>query len=330
MLRYIRSVFTYASLAIYALCCQAESIILSYQMPDFSEKSYHIAVSSLLENFEKTNNCKIKPAKTGKIALKIDTKSAPVMCVKENLIEALANQLVSMGFKRKNILIIGQFRHELSRYTYLNYKSYKLKNSYKGMPILSLEDLECTHKNWHYEHSLIGKNFIFQNTCVSKDKMHEAKESMLPTILMFEVDFWINLPTFSGHKDYSVDGALTNASIRNITNAYRFFDNPENGAQAIAEIASIPELTGTYLFTIASLEQINYANCSKANYNYICNLHELVLSKDMLSCDRYVLKIINKLRSLSQLKTNSENNMAFFYSENLNIGSPKFKVKQLK
>lgn len=317
--------------AVTAVCCQAESTIFEYKLADFSENSYHVGVSALLKTFEHDNSIKIAPKETEKIAIKISTSYAPVMCVKENLLISLTDELVSRGFDRQNILIIGQNARSLEKCRYLNFSPREKKNFYRGMPVLSLDDSECTHENWYYEHSLISKTYIFKQTYeVSKNKVDDFKKSLLPTILMFEVDFWINLPVISADKSHGVSGAMMNASIFNITNEQRFIDNPQNCAQAIAEIATIPELQETYLFTIVSFEQFQYVNSRTANANFIVKSHNLILSKDMVSVDEYAVRKINNLLKAYKYTANDDTNQTFFYAENLGLGDDDFNVKIVK
>ena len=311
--------------------CKAESVIFEYKLTDFSQNSYLDGVSLLLENFERENCIKITPKKTGKIALKISTAYAPVMCVKENLLISLVKELVRRGFERKNILIIGHDGSALKKCTYLGYNPRKKNNFYHGMPVLSLDDNECTHCNWYYEHSLLSKTYIFKPTYDEfKTQFIEAKKSLLPTILMFEVDFWINLPVISGDKGHGVSGAMMNASIFNVTNEQRFVDNPNNCAQAIAEIATIPELQETYLFTIVSFEQLQYINSNTANANYISKSHDMILSKDMVAVDKYALKKINVLLKAHKRTTKNEYNQTFLYAEKLGLGDDNFLLKIVK
>lgn len=148
----------------------------------------------------------------------------------------------------------------------------------------------------------------------------EDRKSFLSTPLLFDVDFWINLPIVTSSRTVEIRGALTNATLSNISNNSRFWDNPHHANIAIAEIAAIPEFQESWAFTILSLERYQFIGGPIFNAYYTDSEPVLWLSKNPVALDFAMVEKINRHRTKYNLPTISTEPKFLQFAEQLGIG----------
>lgn len=127
--------------------------------------------------------------------------------------------------------------------------------------------------------------------------------SILPKPLFDDVDFWINLPVLSDSKAVGVHGAMACASLGNMANSERFYDNPFNAAKAAVEVCAIPELAQKNKLTILSFERYQVLGGPYFDANW-CRSEKIILaSANPVILDFIGLQKINKGRAAGNMET---------------------------
>jgi hypothetical protein len=125
-----------------------------------------------------------------------------------------------------------------------------------------------------------------------------GRKSFLPKPLLFEVDFWINLPVGVDDPALGIDGALANATLWNVSNSSRFLVNQATASAAVAEIAAIPELRERLVLNFVSLERYQFIAGPFFNSIYTRTEPRLWMSSDPVALDRLLYDRINAIRLL--------------------------------
>lgn len=277
-------------------------------LESFSQEAYTATTHALLEAFEEETNRRLVPGLQGRAGLKIYTNSGAGLATPQPLVRAVIEFLQVRGFKAEDILILDAreaflrdagFLPPLSRMPLLG-------PNFSGAEVASLDSGELRSETWFYDSPLprefsspLGQSLLGQTLELDPEK---ARKSYLPTALLTDVDFWINLPVAAHHPAVGLSGALVNATLWNVTNGTRFFTSPANAPVAVAEIASIPELKAGWALNLVSLEHYQYIAGPAFNANYTRSLPQVWMSVDPVVMDARLVQLVNIARTESGFK----------------------------
>ena len=284
---------------------------------------YERAVSLLLGEWESTYE-RIRPGPTGKVVLKIYTNSGLGLRTPPKLVLALARALEERGFARENIALADLDESRLRAAGYLPPVS-RGGARFEGMPVIALDDPSLFHPDWFYDSPLPPHQSLTVGAAAGGEGVglragDEDRKSFLPTPLLFDLDFWINLPVAVEHPVLGLSGAVANAGLWTVSNHSRFFNRPVSAASSAVEIAAIPELRRTALFSILSLETHQIVGGPRFNSHYTHSRLEVLLGRDPLLLDRYALSAINAGRLERGFDPISPEPLFFRYGESLELG----------
>ena len=274
------------------------SVLFESSLPDFTPRAYDKVVSSLFKAYESEAGFKIKPGEKGKVGLKVYTNSGAGMCTPKALVDAVISQLVNRGYKREDITIVDMSRRKMRECGFLPKLSQVrdgAEDSYSGVRVADIESKQFFNKDWYYDNPLMPKNN--RGMLKSKDLYNpELRKSYLPVPLFLTVDFWINLPVVTDMEGLGVCAAVGNMSIWNMSNNERFLKQPANASMAAAEVAAIPELKNSEIFTILSLERGQFVG--GAIFNSRCTFSEktVLMSANPVVIDYIAWETLNKYR----------------------------------
>ena len=274
------------------------SVLFESSLPDFTPRAYDKVVSSLFKAYESEAGFKIKPGEKGKVGLKVYTNSGAGMCTPKALVDAVISQLVNRGYKREDITIVDMSRRKMRECGFLPKLSQVrdgAEDSYSGVRVADIESKQFFNKDWYYDNPLMPKNN--RGMLKSIDLYNpELRKSYLPVPLFLTVDFWINLPCVTDMDGLGVCAAVGNMSIWNMSNNERFLKQPANASMAAAEVAAIPELKNSEIFTILSLERGQFVG--GAIFNSRCTFSEktVLMSANPVVIDYIAWETLNKYR----------------------------------
>jgi len=310
----------------------SESAFIYAAPEDSSAVDYSAAIPLLLENWEAAY-APIEPGPTGKVVLKVYTNSGLGLRTPPALVSALADALVSRGFQRDNITIADLDERRLRAAGYLPPLSVGGK-TFDGMPVITLENSKNHLADWFYEsplppHPLLG---VAREEGEAGELLagDEDRKSFLPAPLLFDLDFWINLPVAVEHPVLGMSGAIANAGVWSVSNQSRFLSRPVSAASSAVEIAAIPELQRSWLFSILSLETYQIIGGPQFNSHYTHSRPEVILSADPLLIDSYALAAINASRIKRGFETISPKPLFFRYGESLGLGKSELNPERLQ
>lgn len=284
---------------------------------------YSVAVPALIEAWERSN-APLKPGPTGRVVFKVYTNSGLGLRTPPDLVRALASALEERGFKRENLIIADLDERRLRQSGYLPAIS-KGGSTFEGMPVRALNEPEQFRENWYYDSPLPPDSLLDANEQTLRQREllegDEDRKSFLPSLLLFDLDFWINLPVAVEHPVLGLSGATANAGLWAVSNQSRFFARPISAASSAVEIASIPELLRTWKFSILSLEAFQMIGGPRFNSLYTTGKPELLLSGDPLLLDRYALAAVNAARLERGFDPVRPEPLFFRYGESLDLGN---------
>lgn len=288
-----------AAAAVVPAGVDARGLIFEGRVGDFGAEAYAATTESLISGYERETGRAIRPGKLGKVALKICTQAGAGLCTPRPLVEGVAAALVRRGYKRENILLVDQSEDRLREAGYLPAIRADRPAEYRGMPVLALDTGKYfdpkPNSPWTYPSGLPSKEVPvpddFSFTADRRDRV-----SPLPMPLMFEVDFWINLPVGCDHPATGVAGALMNASLYAVGNAKRFADTPANAAKAVVEIAAIPELREKCEFTILPLQKFQFIGGPRFDAAFTVSENRVWLSANPVILDHLLWRRFNDNR----------------------------------
>ncbi|MGF1448787.1 MAG: DUF362 domain-containing protein [Opitutales bacterium] len=300
-------------------------VLWEYPLDDFSSKAYAMAVETLIARFEKARGQALEPGDKRRAGLKVYTHSGRGMATPKPLVRAVAAALERRGFTRDEIWIVDESEFQLRQTGYLPPITHG-GTRFEGMPVLALDTRQYYDDRWFYDSPLasreprLARRLSDGRVAEPEEMTDEERRSYLPVPLLLEVDFWINLPVFLNAQSLGVSGALANATVWNVDNAQRFLSSGATGPIAVAEIAAIPELLESWVFTIASLEYYQFAGGPVFNANYAGTEEALWLSANPVLMDYLMYLRINRHRERRGLPLIEPVPPMLGYSRSLGVG----------
>lgn len=300
------------------------SPILEERVEDFSPEGYRAGVERLFFAFEEERGEKVRPGKKGRVGLKVYTGSGAGLATPVPLVRAVIDLLVERGFSAEDIFIIDQSETRLRKSGFLPSLN-EGGSTFEGHPVYVLESGRYFDELWFYDSPLPPRRqasrsapqgeFTYQGN--QKDR-----RSYLPKPLLLDVDFWINLPVYTDHPVLGLNGALVNATLWNASNTARFFHSKASGAAAVAEMAAVPELAETWLFSLVSLERYQFIGGPAFRSLYTASEPVLMLGADPVALDSRMYRRINDRRKEKGFDESDEALALLDYAARLNLGRP--------
>jgi hypothetical protein len=302
-------------------------VIWEAKLTDFSDETYGIQVEQLITRFEASLGQKLTPGEKGKVGLKIYADSGPGLATPLGLTKAVIAALERRGYTKDRIFLVGLNQQRL-RFTGYLPSLVTNKSAFDGHKVYVLESGRYFDPVWFYDSPLPSRfdPILAQKSVESFDPettLEEDRKSFLATPLFVDADFWINLPVYTDHTVLGVNGALVNATLWNASNTARFFRSPASAPAAVAEMSAIPELRGTWMFTLASLERYQFIGGPWFNSLYTISEPLLWLGTDPVLLDALMLERINRHRAREGFKPVSDDIRTLEFASILGVGSRK-------
>jgi len=294
------------------------------KVQEFDDSSYQEAVRQLVAGFEEIAGKRLEPGEKRRVGLKVYTNSGAGLRTPPKLVNALIDFLVSRGYKRQELFVIDLDTDSLWRSGFISSRADRVKE-YNGVPVYALDEGRFYDANWFYD-SPLPSQYLSPIQLKNEGgydydaKMQDDRKSFLPVPLLLDVDFWVNLPVVSDHPDLGINGTLANATLWNVSNQFRFMNNMAGASAAIAEIAAIPELRRGLVFSIVSLEKLQFMGGPVFNQNYVRSYNEIYLSCNPVALDRIFLEKLNRARETMGFRAISPIPPVFEYARSLNLG----------
>jgi len=303
--------------------------VLEYGLDGFTEKDYAPAVEALFTRFEELTGRRLVPGAKGKVGLKIYSDSGPGLATPIPLVQAVIEALQRRGYKPGNIFLVGLSGLRM-RFTGYLPSLVTGDSPFKNHPIYVLESGKFYDPSWFYDSPLPTRFDPILNERAAEEAaggkvqttVEEDRKSFLDTPLFLDSDFWINLPVYTDHPVLGINGALVNATLWNASNTLRFFRSPANAPAAVAEMAAIPELRTTWIFSLVSLERYQFIGGPYFNSLYTRSEPRLWLSADPVMLDALMLKRIDRGRLEDGFKEIDSDGLRMLeFAEQLGVGS---------
>jgi hypothetical protein len=305
------------------------SPVLECELGSFRDQDYARAVEALFSQFEQTSGRRLVPGTKGKVGLKIYSDSGPGLATPIPMVKAVIAALERRGFKPGNIFLVGLSQLRM-RYTSYLPSLLTGESPFKNHPIYVLESGRFYDPTWFYDSPLPTRFDPILTERAAEEAaggkvqttVDEDRKSFLDTPLFLDSDFWINLPVYTDHPVLGINGALVNATLWNASNTLRFFRSPANAPAAVAEMAAIPELRSTWMFSIVSLERYQFIGGPYFNSLYTLSEPRIWLSADPVMLDALMLKRINGGRLKAGFKEIDTDGLRMLeFAEQLGVGS---------
>lgn len=304
--------------------------VWEYPLENFEIRTYSKAVDRLFKAWEEQNDSKIEPGEKSRVGLKVYTAAGPGLMTSKNLVRAVIGGLVDRGYSPNDIFLIDINKEWLRACGYLPPLS-EGGVTFHGHEVMVINSGDLFEELWYYdspvpprEHYLPGITPMVQEFVEpdpdEKAKLPEDRKSFLPSPLIEDVDFWINLPAVSDHEVLELNGALVNATLWNASNTLRFFHSPSNAPVAVAEMAAIPEFLDTWDMNIVSLEKYQFIGGPQFNSLYAVSEKLLVMSSDPVAIDSYMITKMNAWRERYRFPLIREDVSMLVYADQLGVG----------
>jgi hypothetical protein len=266
-------------------------IVWEARLADFEEAGYAAALEQHLPSVEETLGRSLRPGRTGAVALKIYSGGGAGLGTPRALVRALVHWLERRGFQRNRIVLVDLYEHRIRDAGLLPPLATR-DATFDGLEVRALENGNWWDERWFYDSPLPSRVDILpqeeRGQLGRLQALADERKSLLPATLLFDFDFWINLPTASDHPAYGVNAALANATLWNASNTLRFFRSRSAAPGAIAEMAAVPEMRLSWAFTILSLERYQYVGGPGFNSFYSESEPVLWISGDPVLIDALV------------------------------------------
>lgn len=300
----------------------ASSYVFETNLKNFDESSYASAVSALFDAFEKSAGKRIEKSKQGKVGMKVYTNSGPGLSTPLALVKAVIKELEKRGYSRRDMRIVDMDRSKLRASGFLPKYSQLAEgaaDNFCGVAVVDINSKKYFSKDWFYDNPLMPRELKYTLE-YSPNAPKNARKSFLPVPLFLSVDFWINLPVATDMEGIGVCAALGNYTIWNMSNNERFLSAPANAPVAVAEVAAIPELNESLIFTILSFEKYQYVGGSVFNAAFTASEKEILLSANPSILDFIALDLINRRRVDGGFNPIDPLPPIFEYARQLNLG----------
>lgn len=297
------------------------------RLPDFSADHYRAAVEALVSAFEQRSGRVLAPGPRGRVGLKVYSDSGAGLGTPLDLTRGVLDALEKRGIARANVLIVGLNEARLRDVGYLPPLSVG-GDRFEGARVIALDSGDFWEPDWFYDSPLPGGEespLVDAATEIERAQqqfeLETQRRSFLPVPLMFDVDFWINLPACSDHPVVGVNAALVNITLWNASNTQRFFRSPASAPAAVAEMAAIPELRAGLVFHLVSLERYQFIGGPIFNSLYTVSEPLVWLSDNPVMIDALLRDRIDQGRAETGFRGLPEDLRLIPYAEQLGLGS---------
>jgi hypothetical protein len=304
-------------------------MVFAYPVPEFNADTYSDGIKWVFMSYETRTGKKLVPGAKHCVALKIYTNSGDGVQTPLGLTRAVIAELRSRGFKQNEIFILDATEGKLREAGYLPPLSNRASTlGFEGTEVRCLDSNQWWSKTWFYDNPLpvdytsdVGRDILKSSHDISGGKNEETRKSYLAAPLIEDVDFWINLPVILDNFSMEVSGGLANATLWNVSNRERFFSSPANAPVAMAEIAAIPELVGSWALTIVSMEHYQVVGGPIFNSNYVRGDPVIVASADPSILDAWAVRRMNAYRVALGFKPLSSPPYASSFARLVGVGT---------
>ena len=299
-----------------------EPYIWRYTLEDFGKASYRACVETLLRQYEKSSKTPLLPqSKNEVVVLKVHVAHGRGLATPTFLTSGLIEALIQRGFAAENIYILGSNTLQLERCGYITDKI-KDKLYFNGSPVYGLDSPEAIEKQYYYESELLPPptqlNKPGDPLNYETDKLY--KKSFLPALIVEQAKFWINLPIGVAHPQLEVEGALTNGSIRAVSNYERFLLSSTTGPIAVAEINALDPLQKKNAFHLLTLENYQFIGGPSFDSLYTKSEPAVLLSTNAVALDSIIYDIFNQQKKANGLPVPTNTPKLIRYGKQLGLG----------
>lgn len=307
------------------LCVQIASagndVLYRYNLTDYSEASYADALDVLVRKHEEAGGQSLVPGAKGKVVLKLSTRAGPGLCTSPALVKALIALLEARGFERDNIYLVDQHARDLADCGYLRSPAQR-DGQFAGCPVVALDWGQYWNLDWFYESPLPPRQALVNQpeSVVRGVRFVDSRRSYLPTLLLFDVDFWVNIPVAFTQRSLEIYGAIANAGVGLVSNEERFLGSASVGPIGAAEIAAVPELRKGCALTLLSFENFQYVGAGQYNAFYTQQKPSLLLGEDLVRLDAFALEWINIGRKENGFRPLEQDPAILEYAQQVGLG----------
>ena len=273
-------------------------LVIEQKLGGFDDKDYAVAIESTLGEFETRTGVVLRPSDLRRCGLKLSSESGAGLATPKPLVRAITAALMRRGFAQGAITLCDAKADSLRQAGFLPALATQ-RQTFEGFPVTAWDTFAA---NWAKESQLRYENQVLPRPGAQDVPWGDARVSVLPKTLIDEVDFWINLPVLSDSKSLGVHGAMASASLGNMVNSERFFDNPFNASKAAVEVCAIPKLAKRNVLTILSLERYQVLGGPSFDASWSRSEKTLLSSANPVIIDFIGLQKINAGRTASGIE----------------------------